>query len=187
MKSVYFFVAFALLVLTGCKGEKKNSEEEKKRIFQVERVDENTELQQMQVSNIQQEITCKGKKFHLSVNREPGKDLPQVKSDMGLFLDNRISVKIVRENGTKLFEKVFTKSDFATYLSEEYLLRSVLEGIVFDDEKTNEKNVLTLAASVSYPMTDLYTPFTIVVSDAGKMSLMPYEEKMEYTPLEDNQ
>ena len=186
MKLIYFFIAFAMFIFTACKSEKKNTEEEQKRIFQVERVSENTELQQMQVSHIQQDITCKGKKYLLSVSREPNKNLPQVKSDMGLFLDNQISVKILRENGTKLFEKVFTKSDFATYLSEEYLLRSVLEGIVFDDEKTSEKNVLTLAASVSYPMTDLYTPFTIVISDAGKMSLLPYEEKVEYTPLEDN-
>ena len=113
MKSIYFFVAFALFMMTGCKSDEKNAEEEKKRIFQIEKIDENTGLQQMQVSQIQQEITCKGKKYQFSVLREPAKDLPQVKSDMGLFLDNRITVRILRENGSKLFEKVFTKKDFA--------------------------------------------------------------------------
>ena len=186
MKPIYIFIAFVLFVMTACKDEKKNTDEEQNRIFQVERVNEHTELQQMQVSRIQQDITCKGKKYHLSVTREPNKNLPQVKSDMGLFLDNQISVKILRENSTVLFEKAFTKNDFKSYLSAEYLLRSVLEGIVFDDEKTREKNVLTLVASVSYPMTDLYTPFTIVISDAGKMSLMPYEEKIEFTPLDES-
>ena len=103
---------------------------------------------------------------------------------MGLFVDNKISVKILRENGTKLLEKVFTKNDFAAYLTTEYLSHSVLEGVVFDDEKTGEKNVLTLVASVSYPMTDLYTPFTVVVSDAGKITISNYEDKIEFTPLE---
>ena len=186
MKSIYFFVAFALFMMTGCKSDEKNAEEEKKRIFQIEKIDENTGLQQMQVSQIQQEITCNGKKYQFSVLREPAKDLPQVKSDMGLFLDNRITVKILRENGSKLFEKVFTKKDFAEYLTEEYLSHSVLEGLVFDDVSTSEKNVLTLVASVSYPMTDLYTPFSIVVSETGKMTLSLYEDKIEYTPLEEN-
>jgi len=184
MKSIYVLIAFALIALTGCKNEKKDAQEVQKRIFQVEHVDENTGLQQMQVSRIQQEITCKGKKYQLSVVREPSNELPHVKSDMGLFVDNKISVKILRENGTKLLEKVFTKNDFAAYLTTEYLSHSVLEGVVFDDEKTGEKNVLTLVASVSYPMTDLYTPFTIVVSDAGKITISNYEDKIEFTPLE---
>ena len=60
MKSIYVLIAFALIALTGCKNEKKDAQEVQKRIFQVEHVDENTGLQQMQVSRIQQEITCKG-------------------------------------------------------------------------------------------------------------------------------
>jgi hypothetical protein len=39
-------------------------------------------------------------------------------------------------------------------------------------------------ASVSYPMTDLYTPFTIVISDAGNMTISNYEDEIEYTPIE---
>lgn len=184
MKSIYFCIAFGMVVLTSCKSEKKEIQEEQQRIFQVESVNEETGLQQMQVSRIEQAVNCKGKKYQLSVVREPSDELPQVKSDMGLFRDNRISVKISRENGTVLFEKVFTKNDFAAYLTPEYLSHSVMEGVVFDDEKTNEKNVLALVASVSYPMTDLYTPFTIVISDAGKMSISNYEDKIEFTPLE---
>ncbi len=187
MKSVYFFVALACCLMTGCKDEKKEAEEVQKHIFQVEKVNEETGLQQMQISRIQQDITFKGKKYLLTVVREPKSSLPQVKSEMGLFLDNQISVKILRENGAVFFEKVFTKNDFAAYLTEDYLSHSVLEGVVFDDEKTSEKKVLALVASVSYPMTDLYTPFTIVISDAGKMSVAPYEDKIEYTPIEDKE
>ena len=176
MKQVYIMAALVVAFLTGCKNDKKDSQEEVKRMFQIESVDENTGLQRMQVSRINQEFSCKGKKFRLSVERMPSDDLPKVKSDMGLFADNIIKVKITRENGTALFEKTFTKKDFAGHLSEKYLNRSVLEGLVFDDVRTDEKKEITLAASVSYPMTDLYVPFTLVVSQDGKLSISMDED-----------
>ena len=187
MKQIIFMAFLAVGFMAGCKSEPKNPEEEHKRIFQVESVGEQTGLQQLQVSRIKQDIVCKDKKYQLIVEREPNPALPQVKSDMGVFLDNNISVRILRENGTKLFEKVFTKRDFANYLTEEYLSSSVLEGLVFDDVKTGKKKTITLVASVSYPMTDLYTPFSIVISDAGKMTISNYEDEIEYDPVVSNE
>ena len=177
MKRIFFMASIAVCVMVGCKSEPKDIQEEHKRIFQVESVGDASGLQQMQVSKIKQDIVCKDKKYQLIVEREPNPALPHVKSEMGVFLDNNISVR-------KLFEKVFTKRDFANYLTEEYLASSVLEGLVFDDVKTGNKKTITLVASVSYPMTDLYTPFTIVISDAGNMTISNYEDEIEYTPIE---
>lgn len=176
MKRIYIIAALVAVCLTGCKNDKKNAQEEVKRMFQIESVDENTGLQRMQVSRVNQEFSCRGKKYRLSVERTPSDDLPRVKSDMGLFADNIIKVRITRENGGTLFEKTFTKKDFAAHLSERYLSRSVLEGLVFDDVRTDEKKEITLAASVSYPMTDLYVPFTLVVSQDGKLSISMDED-----------
>lgn len=186
MKRIYFMAVLCAACLVGCGEQKKDAKEEEKRIFQIESVDENTGLQRMQVSRVSQEITCKGKKFQLFVERTPSDDLPHVKSDMGLFADNRISVKITRSDGSALFSKVFSKSDFADYLPASYLKRSVLEGMVFDDVKTSESNEITLAASVSYPMTDLYVPFKVVISQSGKMSVMKDEDMGEFTPVEED-
>ena len=185
MKQTYIVAALALAFLAGCKSEKKDAQEQVKQMYQIESVDEKTGVQRMQVSRIQQEITCKGKKFQLSVERTPDDKLPHVKSDMGLFVDNSIKVKITRENGTALFEKTFTKNDFAAHLPAKYLKRSVLEGLVFDDVRTNENKELTLAASVSYPMTDLYIPFILVVSQDGRLSISKDEDMGELTPMED--
>ena len=88
MKQIYSFAVLALLCMAGCKSEKKGEQEEVKQMFQIESVDENTGLQRMQVSNIKQEISCKGKVFQLTVERTPSEELPHVKSDMGLFVDN---------------------------------------------------------------------------------------------------
>lgn len=185
MKQTYIVAALALAFLAGCKSGKKDAQEQAKQIFQIESVDEKTGVQRMQVSRIQQEITCKGKKFKLSVERTPCDDLPQVKSDMGVFVDNQIKVRITRENGTTLFEKTFTKKDFAAHLSEKYLKASVLEGLVFDDVRTPEKKEITLAASVSYPMTDLYVPFILVVTQDGKLSISKDESMGEMVSQEE--
>ena len=185
MKQIYLVAMLVVGVLTGCGNNKKEQKEETQRMFQLESVDENSGLQRMQVSRIQQEIACKGKTFQLSVERTPDDKLPQVKSDMGLFVDNTIRVKITRGDGSALFEKSFTKNDFAAYLPEKYLKRSVLEGLVFDDVRTEEKKEITLAASVSYPMTDLYIPFVLVVSQDGRLSISKDEDMGEMTILKD--
>ena len=187
MKQIYIFALLLMGVLSGCGSNQKDTKEETQRMFQLESVDENSSLQRMQVSRINQEIACKGKKFQLSIERTPDEKLPHVKSDMGLFMDNSIQVKIVRENGTTLFEKKFTKNDFAGYLPAKYVSRSVLEGLVFDDVRTEEKKEITLAASVSYPMTDLYIPFILVVSQDGKLSISKDEDMGEMTFLENSE
>ena len=176
MKQIYIMIALVMGFMTSCQEDKKKAQEEAKRMFQIESVDENTGLQRMQVSKIHQDIACKGKKFQLLVERTPDENLPHVKSNMGLFVDNCIKVKITRENGTTLFEKTFTKKDFSVQLPAKYLSRSVLEGLVFDDVRTAENKEITLAASVSYPMTDLYIPFILVVSQDGKLSISKDED-----------
>ena len=49
--------------LAGCGEQKNDNKEEEKRIFQIESVDEKSGLQRMQVSRVNQEISCKGKKY----------------------------------------------------------------------------------------------------------------------------
>lgn len=184
-KLTYIFALFSFFMMMGCGGKKADVKVEERQIFQIDSVDENTGIQRMQTSHIDQTIECKGKKFRLLIDREPDASLPVVKSIMGVFADNRISVRITRENGTQLFAKTFTKSDFEAHLPDDYLRESVLEGLVFDDVKSAENKEITLAASVSYPMTDLYIPFTLVVSQSGKLSLAKDEDMGELTPMEE--
>lgn len=184
-KLTYIFVLFSFFMMMACGGKKANTKAEVRQIFQIDSVDENTGVQRMQTSHIDQIVESKGKKFRLVIDRMPDGSLPVVKSTMGTFVDNRISVKITRENGTQLFSKSFTKSDFAAQLPNDYLRESVLEGLVYDDVKSADNKEITLAASVSYPMTDLYIPFTLVVSQSGTLSLTKDEDMGELTPMEE--
>ena len=61
MKQIYIIATLVMAFLTGCKSDKKDSQEEVKQMFQIESVDEDTGLKRMQVSRINQEFVCKGK------------------------------------------------------------------------------------------------------------------------------
>ena len=181
------FCILAILLCTiciGCSEKKQASEAERRQIFQIDSVDVQTGVQRMQVSKIEQDIQCYGKKFKLFIERTPCDTIPSVKSDMGVFADNKIVVSLTSENGKKIFSKMFTKNTFASHLSSQFLTRSILEGIVLDDVRTAEDKKITLAASVSFPMTDLYVPFSIIISKEGNMSLIKDENMGTLPPDE---
>jgi hypothetical protein len=140
----------------------------------------------MQVSRTNQDIVCNGKKYRLFIDRSPSDSLKKVKSDAGIFTDNRIVLKIARENGTTLFSKTFTKQNFASLIPDRYLTHSILEGMVFDDEKTSNSKNIILAASVSIPMTDLYIPFSIIITPDGKMTMERDEDMGDLPSLQGN-
>ena len=68
MKQIYIFALLLMGILSGCGSNQKDTKEETQRMFQLESVAENSSLQRMQVSRINQEIACKGKKFQLSMS-----------------------------------------------------------------------------------------------------------------------
>lgn len=74
--------------------------------FQIDSVDRVTGVQRMRVSRTNQDIVCNGKKYRLFIDRSPSDSLKKVKSDAGIFTDNRIVLKIARENGTTLFQRL---------------------------------------------------------------------------------
>ena len=49
--------------------------------------------------------------------------------------------------------------------------------------KTREGKNIILAASVSYPQTDLYIPFSITITPEGKMSISKNEDMEELPPM----
>ena len=67
MKRSCLMALLLTAVLSSCGEQKNDNKEEEKRIFQIESVDEKSGLQRMQVSRVNQEISCKGKKYQLDV------------------------------------------------------------------------------------------------------------------------
>lgn len=158
------------VVIAAC-GGKKDSKKSDSEVVMQDSTDAHG-LQRMQASKSEMDIEFKGKEYHSSVTRTPDETLPRVDSEMGdTYLDNKIVVRLTR-GGEQVFNKTFTKSDFASVVDGDFLSKSVLEGLVFD--KTTPQGFV-YAASVCYPQTDLYVPLSITITADGKMSIAKEE------------
>ena len=92
-----------------------------------------------------------------------------VKDETGQkFVDNRITVRIIRADGSICFNRSFTKAAFDDYLDNDYRRTGILEGIVFDRVEGNQ---VVFAGSVSHPQTDEYIPFIITVDNMGAVGI----------------
>jgi hypothetical protein len=103
------------------------------------------------------------------VSRTPDDSLRMVKDETGQkYVDNRISLKIIRPDGSVFFSRTFTKAAFDSFLNDDYRKTGILEGFVYDKV---EGNNLFFAASVCHPQTDEYIPMVVTVSNFGDVGI----------------
>ena len=116
------------------------------------------------------DIQWLNKSYQVEVVRTPDDSLRMVKDETGQkFVDNRISLRIIRADGSVFFSKSFTKAAFESLLNDDYRKTGILEGFVFDRV---EGNNLFFAASVSHPQTDdEYIPMVVTVSNLGDVGI----------------
>lgn len=134
-------------------------------------------IQRMQSSTAEVDIEFRGKSYHSYVFRSPEESLPHVANDLGdIYVDNSIVLRLTDKDGKKVFDKTFTKKDFASVVDSAFLSHSVLEGIVYD--KTSGEGFV-YAASVCYPHTDLYVPLSLTITPQGKLSMRRVENLEE--------
>lgn len=132
----------------------------------------------MQDSRFVEEVQWNGKGCNVSIVRRADTSLPVITDDAGgKYYDNVIEITIGSGSGTgeadgtnTLFHKVFSKQDFASMVSAEYLKKSALLGIVFD--RIDGDNMV-FAASVGQPdvLSDDYVPMLVTVSRFGNMTI----------------
>ena len=132
----------------------------------------------MQDSRFAEEVQWNGKGCNVSIVRRVDTSLPVITDDAGgKYYDNVIEITIGSGSGTGeadgtnvLFHKVFSKQDFASMISAEYLKKSALLGIVFD--RIDGDNMV-FAASVGQPdvLSDDYVPMLVTVSRSGNMTI----------------
>ncbi|NPD80890.1 DUF4738 domain-containing protein [Prevotella sp. PINT] len=127
-----------------------------------------------QMKDVRQERNVKwlGKDYSVSVIRTADKSLPLIKDENGQeYYDNAIDVKVLRADGTKAFNKKFTKQDFIPYAGNSNITKNgVLLGIVLD--KVEDSN-LVFAVSVGYPdvQSDTFIPLVMKIGRTGNMSI----------------
>ena len=90
--------------------------------------------------------------------------------DGSKYFDNKISVRILRKDGSEFFKRVFTKADFLSYIDSSTKKHGALLGIVYVKA---EGDWLFFAASVGSPdvTSDEYIPMVLKISRMGAVSI----------------
>lgn len=167
MNRIICYIAVAIVIgsVSSCKEEKKR---EDIIITKVERKAPTGPIS-MQEYTQTTDVEWNGENVVCEINRKADASLPNVTNESGQkFIDNKISLRIKYQDGSILFEKVFTKSDFSAALDDDYRKNGVLEGLVYDKR---EDRFLKFAASVSLPQTDEYIPIVLLVSKNGAINI----------------
>ena len=122
------------------------------------------------------DIQWLGKQYQIEVTRTADDSLKMVKDETGQqFVDNRITLRVIRTDGSIFCTKTFTKSAFDGCLDDDYRKTGILEGFVFDKAEGNQ---LYFAASVCHPQTDEYIPMVVTVSNFGDVGVAQ-DQQME--------
>ena len=180
MKKLIYLLGLAMLMaVAACSGsaEKKKSDI---RVLMQDSTDAHG-VQRLTARKSEVDIKYKGKEYHSFISRTPNDSLPRVVSQMGnTYVDNQIVLRLTRGN-ERVFSRTFTKKQFESLIGDDFMAKSILEGIVYD--KTTPEGIV-YAASICYPQTDLYVPISITISPDGKIS-MKKEELLEEVYDED--
>lgn len=112
-----------------------------------------------------------GSHYKVVVKRSSDKELPVLQLDENTkYYDNRISVKVLRSDGSEFFSRTFTKKDFTSYIDKHTQDMGALLGIVYVKA---EGDYLYFAASVGSPdvTSDEYVPLVLKISRMGSISI----------------
>ena len=166
MKKIQLLAALLMAVLAISCGKKKES---KDIIVPTAEVVKPKAPISMQPYSQQQEVAWLDKSLQGFISRVADDSVRMVQDETGQkFVDNRITLRVVRADGSVFFKKVFTKSTFDAQLDDDYRQTGILEGLVFDKVDGNN---LVFAGSVSHPQTDEYIPLVVTVSNFGNVTI----------------
>ena len=178
-------VCVALLVLTigltACGGKKKNEDIITQRVVEVQ----SNEPVRMQEYHDERDVNWIGKRYRVTVDRQPCDTLPMVKDERGQkYVDNVFQVTVSRADGSVFFNRKFVKSNFSQYVNDDYRQTGILEGIVFDKA---DGDWLVFGASVGHPQTDEYIPLVIRLSRMGVLEVRQDQEMDTTNPQQDQE
>lgn len=163
-----FALLLAGLMLTGC-GKKQQHDD-----IIVRKVEAPKPTAPIRMQDYHQTTDIKwlGKDYQIDIRRTPDDSLRMVKDETGQkYVDNRITLRVLRSDGSVFFNRTFSKAAFESYLNSDYRQSGILEGIVYDHVEGVQ---LFFAASVSLAGSDdEYIPLVVSVSSLGDVGIRP--------------
>ena len=117
MKKIQLLAALLMAVLAISCGKKKES---KDIIVPTAEVVKPKAPISMQPYSQQQEVAWLDKSYQVFIDRVADDSLRMVQDETGQkFVDNRITLRVIRADGSVFFKKVFTKATFDAQLDDE--------------------------------------------------------------------
>ncbi len=163
--STFLIIVTAACIISSCSGKKTDDNIITKRI---EKKAPSAPIK-MQEYEQTKEVDWLNNTYICKIERTPDDSLKMVKDENGqLFVDNRISLAVKRNDGSVFFKRTFTKKDFNSCLDDDYRNTGILEGLVFDRAEGSD---LYFAASVSHPQTDEYIPLVVRLNRMGNVEI----------------
>lgn len=168
-RSNYILLSILAIGLMASCAEKKKS----KIIIAPKPVAQVTNKPTQEMSRYEQsrDVEWLGNHYKVVVKRESDHELPVIQLDKtNKYYDNKITIRILRSDGTEFFNRTFTKAAFESNLDKQTKSTGVLLGIVFDKA---EGDNLCFAASVGSPdiTSDEYLPLVLKISRMGAVSI----------------
>lgn len=116
------------------------------------------------------DIEWQGTAYCVEIMRTPVDTMPMVKDETGQqFVDNRISLTIMRRDSTVFFQRTFTKRSFNSYLDEDYRRNGILEAMIFEEADDRQ---LEFAVSIAHPQSeDEFIPLEMKITADGGIAI----------------
>lgn len=128
-----------------------------------------------------------GKSYTIETELKADTSLPLASDGFARYYDNRVTLRIIRADGTSFFKQTFDKSYFKSYVDKVYYEKGALLGIVF---VRAEGSHLVFAASVGNPdkSSDEYVPLVLKIDNLGNISVSK-DTKLDTEPdiMEDDE
>lgn len=108
------------------------------------------------------------KEYSVNVSRTAVDSLPKLKDETGqLYVDNKVTITIRRNNGSTFWAKTFTKKTFSSYIDADFYENGYLENIVFQGIDDNK---LKFGVAISRPGSeDEFIPLDMWIDRNGGM------------------
>ena len=124
----------------------------------------------MKEYNLTDSVTLGSHLYVYTIHRQADDSLKVVVDENGdKFVDNYYDLTILKDGGN-FFCRRFTKASFASQLDDNFRKNGILDGFRFMSAKEGK---LTFGVCVSFPESDMLTPFVLTIGPDASFTLEP--------------
>ena len=115
-------------------------------------------------------IEWMGNSFTVQISRQPADTVHLLQDETGQqYVDNFVTLNILRSDSSSFMERVFTKESFAAYVDDDFRKNGIFENLVFHGV---ENQLLKFGAVISRPGNeDEFIPLDVMIDKKGGMSI----------------